>query len=238
MHAGRAAALALFLFLAAAPPAAASASKRAGAHAILRALQPKVELTAEQREAIVADQDARAASVAATCLDTVQAAVAGKRRADMTGALYYSYVTAAQGPIRRGWQRDSAKRLAALQLHARVLRRGIAARARFLRMSRQLEHAMPADFCAALTAWQASKWKDIPLDVPADVRLRHHDADRLIAALDVLMNHGGKLDTFVAWLGEPSWPDLREPAPDPILKLLAKAANPRVTDPDAPGRSW
>ena len=133
----RAAALALLFLLAAAPSAGASASKRAGAHAIIRALQPEVELTPAQREALVADQEARAAAVAATCLATVQAAAAGKRRATITGGLYYDYVTAAQGPIRSRWQRDSAQRLGALQLHARVLRRGVAARARFLRFSRQ-----------------------------------------------------------------------------------------------------
>ena len=96
---------------------------------------------------------------------------------------------------------------------------------------------MPDDFCAALTDWQASGWNGLPVDVSSDIRLKRGDPDRWMRALKVLMNHGAKFEAFLGWLGEPTLPELREPAPDPIAELLAKAANPRVTDPDAPGRS-
>jgi hypothetical protein len=53
-------------------------------------------------------------------------------------------------------------RLAAIETGSRTLRRARVARARLTTFLREVGTAVPADFCAVVTAWQAKRWKGLP----------------------------------------------------------------------------
>ncbi|HTE61754.1 MAG TPA: hypothetical protein VK631_15485 [Solirubrobacteraceae bacterium] len=125
-------------------------------------MQPKLELTPEEADALVADYEARSAHIAASCLPSVKAAA---RNEDRVFALLFVYVFHAFGATYdqlAAWSGEADARLAAIETGSRTLRRARAARTVLTESFAELHDAVPADFCAMVTAWQAKGWKGQP----------------------------------------------------------------------------
>lgn len=219
--------------------APAAASERSEARALLAALEPEITLTPLEQEAIVTDYEARAAQVAATCMDDVRVA-ARKPVRTLDFLIPYSLHVAAAAHARTArWSADSRAALAAVRAASPVLRRAVAARARLLRRAEELVLA-PVDFCAELAAWRAGGWKGRTAssarfdDVTSSPLMRR--LERRARMADPLLRRAGATKRQMnAWHGEPGTPELREPKDPVVAEILAGFGQERETG--GPGRT-
>jgi hypothetical protein len=234
----RVALLTVLSCLALAAPAAAS--ERSEARQYAAAMQPKLELTPEQAEAMVADYEARSAHIAATCLPSVKAAAKKDERSFLLLAIYYVYSSAAAFDQVSAWSKATDERLAAIDTASSTLRHARAARAALTRSLEASKAAAPADFCAMVTAWQANGWKGRP---PGSKPLfdEFDEADKLLDGRSMkrgarlLRRSGATRAQIRAFKLEPRWPELRDPAHDVVLDALGFGA-PERQSPDEGGR--
>jgi len=232
----RVALLTVLACLAVAAPAAAS--ERSEARRYAAAMQPKLELTPEEADALVADYEARSAHIAASCLPSVKAAA---RNEDRVFALLFVYVFHAFGATYdqlAAWSGEADARLAAIETGSRTLRRARAARTVLTESFAELHDAVPADFCAMVTAWQAKGWKGQPPGAQPLLDL-FDEADgtvtrRIERGSRLLRRHGAKRSEVRAFEGEAAFPDMREAAHDLVLDALGLGAPERVS-PDEGG---
>jgi hypothetical protein len=236
----RVALLTIFACVAIAGPAAAS--ERSEARQFAAAMQPGLALTPEEAEAVVADYEARSAHVAATCLPAVKAAAKKADRALILGVVYSMHAYSATLKHMAVWLGEADARLAAIETDSRTLRRARAARAAITASFSELDAAMPADFCAMVTGWQAKRWKGDPpgsqalfetFDPSDDAAMTQRRMDR---GSRLLRRHGATRAQRRAFNGIPREPDLREPAPDPVIEALGGEPAPERTSPDDGGR--
>ena len=205
--------------------APAAASERSEARQYVAALQPKLELTPEQAEAMVADYEARSAHIAATCLPSVKAAAKKDERAMLLLGIYYTHASVVAYDHGSTWSKETDERLAAIETGSRTLRRARAARAALTRSLDRTIAAAPADFCALVGAWEANGWKGRP---PGSKPLfgAFDDADRLLAGrsmkrgVRLLRRNGATRAQILAFKLVPRWPELRDPAHDVVLDAL------------------
>ena len=220
--------------------APAGASERSESRKYAAAMQPRVALTPEQAEALVADIEARAAQVAATCLPAIRAAAEQADRALVLALVYLVYSAEPALDHVVSWSGDADARLAAIDTRSRVLRRARAARRALTRTYADLVAAAPADFCASVTGWEAKGWKGEPPGTEALSALLEgpdvSESPRLKRGARLLRRHGATRRQVRAFNGTPSWPKLREPAPDPVVEALLPSED-RESPDDAPGRT-
>jgi hypothetical protein len=220
--------------------APAAASERSEARQYAAALQPKLELTPEQAEAMVADYEARSAHIAATCLPSVKAAAKKAERMSLLLGIYVTHASVVAYQHASAWSKETDERLAAIETGSRTLRRARAARAALTRSLDATIAAAPADFCAMVAAWQANGWKGRP---PGSKPLfdEFEDADKLFAGRSMkrgarLLRHNGATRAQIrAFNLEPRWPEVRDPAHDVVLDALGFGA-PERQSPDEGGR--
>jgi hypothetical protein len=238
MRLRRVALLTILSCLAIAAPAAAS--ERSEARQYAAAMQPKLELTPEQAEAMVADYEARSAHIAATCLPSVKAAAKKDERAWLLLAIYFTHASlAAYGHV-SVWSKATDERLAAIDTDSATLRHARAARAALTRSLDGTIAAAPADFCAMVAAWEANGWKGRP---PGSKPLfdEFEDADKLLAGRSMkrgarlLRRSGATRAQIRAFNLEPRWPEVRDPAHDVVLDALG-FGSPERQSPDEGGR--
>src|SRR5215204_1157405 len=205
----------LACLLAAAP---AAASERSEAREYAAAMQRDIVLPPEEAEALVADFEARAAQVSATCLPSVQAAAKDEERLIALALVYVTYAGTAVLDRAATWMREGDARLASIATRSPILRRARAARARRTSSLRKLAAAAPADFCAMVTEWEARGFKG---DLPEAGRVfallldgATHGTRKMKRASKLLRRHGATRAQLRAFDGSPRWPSLREPAPD------------------------
>lgn len=233
MPSRRATLLSVLLCLLVAAPAAAS--ERSEARRYAAAMEPKIVLTPEEGEALVADYEARSAHVAVTCLDSVKAATKRDESAITVLLLYLFHSLALSFDQEVAWQRQADDRLAAIPTSSPTLRRGRAARRAITRSFSKLVSGVPSDFCGMVTAWQAKRFKGMP---PGAEHFYDEDGDservarRLRRATVLLGRHGATRGQLRAFNGVSRWPDLREPAEDLVLKALE---GPKTRDPSPDG---
>ena len=220
----RAAALIILSCLVLAAPAAAS--ERSEARRYAETLEPKLTLTPEQAETVVADYEARAAHVAATCLPDVRAAAKRERRLLMIFVLYGLHAFAASNAHQLAWLEAGNDQLAAVPTRSRALLRGRYARRSVTDEFARTIAATPPDFCAVVTAWRAKRFKGTPpgaealfalFSEPSELKNPGRD---IVRAVKLLRRHGARRAVAAAFAGEPSWPELREPARDPVIAAL------------------
>ena len=219
----RAALLTMLTCLALAAPAAAS--ERSEARQYAAAIQPKLELTPEQAEAMVADYEARSAHIAATCLPAVKAAAKKDERAGLLVGIYFTHASVAAYDHVSMWSKETDERLAAIHTHSATLRHARAAHAALTRSLNATIAASPADFCAMVAAWEANGWKGRP---PGSKPLfdEFDDADKLLSGRSMkrgarlLRRNGATRAQIRAFKLQPRWPELREPAHDVVLDAL------------------
>jgi hypothetical protein len=210
-----------------------AASERSEARRYVAALQPKLELTPEQAEAMVADYEARSAHISATCLPSVKAAAKNDKRAFLLVGIYYTHASVASYDHASTWSKETDERLAAIETGSRTLRRARAARAALTRSLDGTIAAAPADFCAMVAAWQANGWKGRP---PGSKPLfdEFEEADKLFAGRSmkrgarVLRRNGATRAQIRAFKLKPRWPELRDPAHDVVLDALGFGAPERT----------
>jgi len=232
MRPHRAALLTLLACLLAAAPA--TASERSEARKYAAAMQPQIELTPEEGEALVAGYEANAAHVAATCLPAVKAAASKRDRVFVLTFVYGAHISiTSYGHLKR-WMGEADARLAAIRTRSRTLRRGRAARASITAFYGKLEAAAPVDFCAAVTGWQANGWKDVPPGTETLIGLLEEGglgSVRIRRGKQVLRRHGATRAQLRAFDGTPRWPELREPAPDPVIEAITGDDAPATVSP-------
>jgi hypothetical protein len=218
-----AALLTILVLLAAAAPAAAS--ERSEARRYAAAMQPEIAVTPEEGEALVADYEARSAHVAATCLPSVEAAAKKKDLRLLVALVYGFHASALAQQTQASWMAEADGRLAAITTRSRPLRRARAARRHRTAFVTGLGEVTP-DFCAFLSAWEAEGFKGRPAGLEPVLRLfeeidERRGADRQMRrARTVLKRHGATRAERAAFAGNPTWPELREPAPDPVAEAL------------------
>jgi hypothetical protein len=213
---------ALFCLLLAAP---AAGSERSEAQRYAAAMHFETGLTPEAAEALVAGIEARSAHVAATCMPSVEAAAKRARRRQTLSLLYTYHLGADVFATLAAWLAEGDDRLAAIRTRSVVLRRGRAARRGFTQFFRRMGELAPKDFCATVTAWEARGFKGEPPEADALMErflelfegLRIGPWER---AVKLLKRHGATRAERAAFAGEPDWPELREPAKDPVADLL------------------
>ena len=132
--------------------APAAASERSEARQFAAAMHPKIELTPEDGEAMVADYEARSAHIAATCLPSVKAATKNDKRSFLLLGIYFIHVSVGAYGHASAWSKETDERLAALDIDSGTLRHARAARAALTRSLDATVAAAPADFCAMVTA--------------------------------------------------------------------------------------
>jgi hypothetical protein len=230
--------LGVLLALVLAGPAAAS--ERSEARRFAAAMEPRIQLTPEEREALVAGVEARAARVASSCLPSVKAAARKRERALTIGLVYGAYVQFGFTAAAVAWQEEGDARLAAIHTRSKVLTRARAARAELTELLAALTAAAPADFCAVVTAWEATGFKGEP---PGSEAISDAITDfdwslfsRLGRGMRVLWRHGATSAQRQALAGNPRWPRLREPAVDPVAEAINSAAGREAPD-DGPTRA-
>jgi hypothetical protein len=234
----RAALLTVLTCLALAGPAAAS--ERSEARQYAAAIKPKLELTPEQGEAMVADYEARSAHIAATCLPSVKAAAKKDERSFLLLAIYITHASVAAYDHASAWSKQTDERLAAIDTDSATLRHARAARAALTRSLDATMAALPADFCAMVAAWQANGWRGRP---PGSKPLfdEFEDAEKLFAGRSMqrgarlLRRSGATRAQIRAFNLEPRWPEVRDPAHDVVLDALGFGA-PERQSPDEGGR--
>lgn len=234
----RVALLTILSCLAFAAPAAAS--ERSEARQYAAAMQPKLELTPEQAEAMVADYEARSAHVAATCLTSVKAAAKQAERSFLLLAIYVTHASAAVYDHVSVWSTETDERLAAIATDSATLRHARAARAALTRSLDATKAAVPADFCAMVAAWRANGWKGRP---PGSRPLfdEFEDAEKLLAGRSMqrgtrlLRRSGATRAQIRAFNLEPRWPGVRDPAHDVVIDALG-FGGPERQSPDEGGR--
>jgi hypothetical protein len=215
--------LTMLLCLVVAAPAAAS--ERSEARRYAAAMHGGTELTAADAEALVAGVEARSAHVVATCMPSVEAAAKRKGRRDILSLLYSQHLSADIFGTLTAWLEEADDRLAAIHTRSTVLRRGRAARRDFTRFIRGLGDVAPEDFCATVTEWEARGFKGAPAEAEALVDLfvglgEDLNFKRWGRASKLLKRHGATRAERAMFDGEPDWPELREPAKDPVADLL------------------
>jgi hypothetical protein len=220
--------------------APAAASERSEARQFAAAMQPDIELTPGEAEAVIADYEARSAHVTATCLPAVKAAAKKLDRAFVLALIYGLYASSAAYEHMSAWMEEGDARLAAIETGSRTLRRARAARAKDTALFGNLAAATPTDFCAVVTGWQAKRWKrDPPGSEPLFALFEdvgELGARKMKRGSRLLRHHGATRAQLRAFNGEPRGPELREPAPDPVIEALAGAPAPERTSPDDGGR--
>jgi hypothetical protein len=215
--------LTILLCLLVAAPAAAS--ERSEARRYAAAMHGGTELTAADAEALVAGVEARSAHVVATCMPSVEAAAKRKGRRETLALLYTYHLGADMYGTLAAWLREADDRLAPIRTRSTVLRRGRAARRGFTRLVRRMGELAPKDFCATVTAWEARGYKGEPEEAEALVELFVDVIQNLrlkpwARASKLLKRHGATRAERAMFDGEPDWPELREPAKDPVTDLL------------------
>jgi hypothetical protein len=135
--------------------APAAASERSEARRYAAAMEPKIAVTPEEGEALVAGIEARAAHVATTCLASVEAAAKKRERANLLMLLYDAHLAIDVYARYATWLKQGDERLAAIPTRSRTLRRARAVRPQAARMLSGLSELAPKDFCATVTAWEA-----------------------------------------------------------------------------------
>jgi hypothetical protein len=220
--------------------APAAASERSEARQYAAAMQPKLELTPEEAEAVVADYEARSAHISATCLVSVKAAAKKDERALTLAVVYAIHAFGATYGHLVAWSEETDARLAAIETGSRVLRRARAARTRITEFLGGLHEAASLDFCAMVEAWRANHWEGRPPGSKAlfDEFKRADDVSsgrRMQRGTRLLRHHGATRGQLRAFNGQARWPELREPAEDVVFAALGFGP-PERTSPDEGGR--
>jgi hypothetical protein len=121
---------------------------------------------------------------------------------------------------------EDDNRLAAIPTRSRIPRRARAVRPQLARLLSGMREHAPKDFCAMVTAWEANGFKgdvdeaDALLDLFREMN-EHKGAGRAMnRASKLLKRHGATRAERAAFEGLPAWPELREPAKDPVAELL------------------
>jgi hypothetical protein len=236
----RVALLTAFVALMAAAPAAAS--ERSDARRFAAAMEPRIELTPEEREALVAGVEARAAHVATTCLPSVKAAATQRERARTLAVVYGFHTYAGIVATIARWLAEGDARLAAIHTSSKTLRRARAGRADLTRFFVALGAAAPADFCAAVTAWEADGFKGDPPGTDAIFAaiedLEPYSHLRLARGTRLLRRHGATRAQRRAFSGTPRFPPLRDPAADPVEEALNMGPGREAPDDGPTRRPW
>jgi hypothetical protein len=220
--------------------APAASSERSEARQFAAAMQPGLALTPEEAEAVVADYEARSAHVAATCLPAVKAAAKKLDRTFVLAVIYALYASAAAYEHMGAWMEEGDARLAAIETGSRTLRRARAVRAKNTALFGNLAAATPTDFCAVVTGWQAKRWKGEPPGSEPLFALFEDAGEpaarKMKRGSRLLRHHGATRAQLRAFNGIPREPDVREPAPDPVIEALGGEPAPERTSPDDGGR--
>ena len=172
---------------------------------------------------MIADYEARAAQVGATCILSVKAALERDEGWPLL-SVYGSDVSRAHVAEQLRWSRAIDTRLARISLERRLLRRMRAARAELTSLFARVTRPPARGFCAIVQEWEANGFTRPPAEVERLVTLfldtdgREDRYDRTFSAGERwLRRHGAGEARIDAFGNHPNFVGLRKPATDPLV---------------------